>query len=70
MRASEKHFLMSAIYLAPVVSENVAFGIGVLLFVFGLLAMRGEWRTAQAYDVAQAGIDAVTQWANQPKDTK
>ena len=26
--------------------------------------------TAQAYDVAQAGIDAVTQWANQPKDTK
>lgn len=27
------------------------------------------WTTAQAYDVAQAGIDAVTQWANKPKDT-
>ena len=46
MRASEKHFLMSAIYLAQVVSENVAFGIGVVLFVFGLLAIRAEWRTA------------------------
>ncbi|PVY56774.1 MULTISPECIES: hypothetical protein [unclassified Simplicispira] len=46
MRASEKHFLMSAIYLAQTVSENVAFGIGVFLFVFGLLALRGEWRTA------------------------
>ena len=46
MRSSEKHFLMSAIYLAQVVSENVAFGIGVVLFVFGLLAIRDEWRTA------------------------
>lgn len=46
MRASEKYFLMSAIYLAPVVSENVAFGIGVFLFVFGLLALRCELRTA------------------------
>ena len=46
MRVSEKYFLMSAIYLAPVVSENIAFGIGVCLFVFGLLAMRAEWRTA------------------------
>ena len=26
--------------------------------------------TAQAYDVARAGIDAVKQWANQPKGTK
>lgn len=26
--------------------------------------------TGKAYDVAQAGIDAVTQWVNQPKDTK
>ena len=46
MRVSEKYFLMSAIYLAQVVSENVAFGIGVFLFVFGLLAMCAEWRTA------------------------
>ena len=28
------------------------------------------WTTAAAHDVAQAGIDAVKQWANQPKDTK
>ena len=28
------------------------------------------WTTAAAHDVAKAGIDAVRQWANQPKDTK
>lgn len=28
------------------------------------------WTTASAHEVAKAGIDAVTQWANQPKDTK
>ena len=35
----------------------------------GIWGGRG-WTSAQAYDVAQAGIDAVKQWANQPKDTK
>ena len=33
----------------------------------GIWSGRG-WTTAAAHDVAQAGIDAVTQWANQPKD--
>ena len=46
MRVSEKYFLMSAIYLAQAASENVAFGIGVFLFVLGLLALSIEWRTA------------------------
>ena len=35
----------------------------------GIWSGRG-WTTAQAYAVAQAGIDAVKQWANQPKGTK
>ena len=40
-----------------------------ILEAAGIWSGRG-WTTAQAYDVAQAGIDAVKQWANQPKDTK
>lgn len=40
-----------------------------ILEAAGIWGRRG-WTTAQAYDVAQAGIDAVRQWANQPKDTK
>ena len=40
-----------------------------ILEAAGIWSGRG-WTTAQAYDVAQAGIDAVTQWANQPKDTE
>ena len=40
-----------------------------ILEAAGIWSGRG-WTTAQAYDVAQADIDAVTQWANQPKDTK
>lgn len=40
-----------------------------ILEAAGIWSGRG-WTTAQAYDVAQSGIDAVTQWANQPKDTK
>ena len=28
------------------------------------------WTTASAHEVAKAGIDAVTQWANKPKETK
>lgn len=40
-----------------------------ILEAAGIWGRRG-WTTAQAYDVAQAGIDAVKQWANQPKDTK
>ncbi len=40
-----------------------------ILEAAGIWSGRG-WTTAQAYVVAQAGIDAVTQWANQPKDTK
>lgn len=40
-----------------------------ILEAAGIWSGRG-WTTAQAYDVVQAGIDAVTQWANQPKDTK
>ena len=35
----------------------------------GIWSGRG-WTTAAAHDVAKAGIDAVRQWANQPKDTK
>jgi hypothetical protein len=35
----------------------------------GIWSGRG-WTTAAAHDVAQAGIDAVRQWANQPKDKK
>ena len=34
----------------------------------GIWSGRG-WTTAAAHDVAQAGIDAVRQWATQPKDT-
>lgn len=40
-----------------------------ILEAAGIWSGRG-WTTAQAYHVAQAGIDAVKQWANQPKDTK
>ena len=40
-----------------------------ILEAAGIWSGRG-WTTAQAYVVAQAGIDAVKQWANQPKDTK
>ena len=36
-----------------------------ILEAAGIWSGRG-WTTAQAYDVAQAGIDAVTQWVNQP----
>ena len=35
----------------------------------GIWSGRG-WTTAAAHDVAKAGIDAVRQWANQPKDKK
>lgn len=40
-----------------------------ILEAAGIWSGRG-WTTAAAHDVAQAGIDAVRQWANQPKDTK
>lgn len=40
-----------------------------ILEAAGIWSGRG-WTTAAAHDVAQAGIDAVKQWANQPKDTK
>ncbi len=36
-----------------------------ILEAAGIWSGRG-WTIAQAYDVAQAGIDAVKQWANQP----
>ena len=36
-----------------------------ILEAAGIWSGRG-WTTAQAYDVAQAGIGAVTQWVNQP----
>ena len=36
-----------------------------ILEAAGIWSGRG-WTTAQAYDVAQAGVDAVTQWASQP----
>lgn len=40
-----------------------------ILDAAGIWSRRG-WTTAAAHDVAKAGIDAVRQWANQPKDTK
>ena len=40
-----------------------------ILEAAGIWSGRG-WTTAQAYDVAQAGIDAVTQWANQPDNAE
>ena len=40
-----------------------------ILEAAGIWSGRG-WTTALAHDVAQAGIDAVKQWASQPKDTK
>jgi hypothetical protein len=40
-----------------------------ILEAAGIWSGRG-WTTAAAHDVAKAGIDAVRQWANQPKDTK
>ena len=40
-----------------------------ILEAAGIWSRRG-WTTAAAHDVAQAGIYAVTQWANQPKETK
>ena len=40
-----------------------------ILEAAGIWSRRG-WTTAAAHDVAQAGIDAVRQWVNQPKDTK
>ena len=40
-----------------------------ILEAAGIWSGRG-WTTASAHDVAKAGIDAVRQWANQPKDTK
>ena len=40
-----------------------------ILDAAGIWGRRG-WTTAAAHDVAKAGIDAVRQWANQPKDTK
>lgn len=40
-----------------------------ILEAAGIWSRRG-WTTAAAHDVAKAGIDAVRQWANQPKDTK
>jgi hypothetical protein len=40
-----------------------------ILEAAGIWSRRG-WTTAAAHDVAQAGIDAVRQWANQPKDKK
>ena len=40
-----------------------------ILEAAGIWSGRG-WTAAAAHDVAQAGIDAVTKWANQPKDTK
>ena len=36
-----------------------------ILEAAGIWSRRG-WTTAAAHDVAQAGIDAVKQWANQP----
>ena len=39
-----------------------------ILEAAGIWSGRG-WTTAAAHDVAKAGIDAVRQWANQPKDT-
>ena len=36
-----------------------------ILEAAGIWSRRG-WTTAQAYDVAKAGIDAVMQWANKP----
>ena len=36
-----------------------------ILEAAGIWSGRG-WTTAQAYDVAQAGVDAVTKWVNQP----
>jgi hypothetical protein len=40
-----------------------------ILEAAGIWSGRG-WTTAAAHDVAQAGIDAVKQWANQPKGAK
>ena len=40
-----------------------------ILEAAGIWSGRG-WTTAQAYDVAQAGVDAVTQWVNQPDNAK
>jgi hypothetical protein len=40
-----------------------------ILEAAGIWSRRG-WTTAAAHDVAKAGIDAVRQWANQPKDKK
>jgi len=40
-----------------------------ILEAAGIWSGRG-WTTAAAHDVARAGIDAVKQWANQPKGTK
>jgi len=40
-----------------------------ILEAAGIWSRRG-WTTAAAHEVAQAGIDAVKQWANQPKGTK
>ena len=38
-----------------------------ILEAAGIWSGRG-WTTAQAYDVAQAGVDAVKQWASKPKN--
>ena len=40
-----------------------------ILEAAGIWSRRG-WTTAAAHDVAQAGIDAVRQWANQPDNAE
>lgn len=40
-----------------------------ILEAAGIWSGRG-WTTAQAYDVAQAGVDAVTKWVNQPDNAE
>ena len=40
-----------------------------ILEAAGIWSGRG-WTTAQAYDVAQAGVDAVTKWVNQPDNAR
>ncbi len=40
-----------------------------ILEAAGIWSGRG-WTTAQAYDVAQAGVDAVKRWVNQPDNAR
>ena len=40
-----------------------------ILEAAGIWSGRG-WTTAQAYDVAQAGVDAVKRWVNQPDNAE